>query len=68
MGDREMAKIPKRKSQNRMSSQPRSTGEKLTNIATNQSVEKELNILEKLSDWHKRSNKTKWIIGEYLGG
>jgi len=61
-----MARISKERDRGTKSNKLQPAGEKISTITPDQSVEKELSVLEKLSEWHKRSEKTRWIIGEYL--
>ncbi|MFX0203219.1 MAG: hypothetical protein ACFFCW_44515 [Candidatus Hodarchaeota archaeon] len=61
-----MAKKEKKGAKSLKNGQLRGANIRVTSTANTKSVEKELSILEKLSDWHKRSDKTRWIIGEYL--
>lgn len=41
---------------------------RMSEIAATDAVGSQLQVLSKLVDWHKRSNRTKWVIGEYLKG
>lgn len=29
-------------------------------------MEEYVKVMQKLCDWHRRSEKTKWVIGEYI--
>jgi len=61
-----MARISEKRDRDTKSVKLQPAGEKISTITPDQTVEKDLSVLEKLSEWHKRSNKTRWIIGEYL--
>jgi hypothetical protein len=37
-------------------------------IAATDAATSQLQVLSKLADWHRRSDTTKWVIGEYLEG
>lgn len=41
---------------------------KMSKIAATDAAASQLQILSKLVDWHRRSDRTKWVIGEYLKG
>ncbi len=60
-----MAKAPKTKGKAK-GTQSVSSNLNVENAAEDKSVQEGLSILEKLNEWHERSSKTRWVIGEHL--